>query len=91
MIVRFINNKIQKFEDVWIVDDSTLESYRNQLPDNDVRYLICDYNGLVIGLRQGNKTTKRVFFDDRFCLEETDDRIKRQLDKFNKRWCHCLA
>ena len=45
MIVRFINNKIQKFEDVWIVDDSTLESYRNQLPDNDVRYLMCDYNG----------------------------------------------
>jgi len=98
MIVRFINNKIQKLENVWIVDDSTLESYRNQLPDNDVRYLMCDYNGLVIGFRQGNKPTKRVFFDDimvvlddRFCLEETEDRIERQLDKFNKRWCYCLA
>lgn len=98
MIVRFIDNRIQKFENVWLVDDSTLESYRNQIPEDGVHYLICDYNGLVIGQRHGLKPTKRVFFDDimvilddRICLEETEDRIKRQLDKFNKRWCHCLA
>lgn len=98
MIARFINNKIHRLENVWLVDDYTLESYRNQLPDNDVRYLICDYNGLVIGSRHGNKPTKRVFFDnimvildDRFCLEETDYRIKRHLEKFHNRWRHCLA
>lgn len=98
MIVRFIDNKIQKFENVWLVDDSTLESFRSSIPNDGNQYLLCDYNGLVIGIRQGNKPAKRIFFDDimvilddRFCLEETEERIQRQLDKFNNRWRHCLA
>ena len=98
MIVRFIDNKIRKFDNVWLVDDSTLESYRNSIPADGNHYLICDYNGLVIGKRNGSKPTKRIFFDDimvilddRFCLEETEERIQRHLDKFNNRWCHNLA
>lgn len=95
MILIYQDGRIKECPHEWNVVGQTFRDCLATIPDDERRYLLCDYGGLVFGMRDGAKPVKRVYFDhiyiiqdDRHDLLDTPDRIARKIAKFENRWKH---
>ena len=96
MILIYQDNQIKQYPHEWHLVGQPFRDCLTTIPDDGKRYLLCDYGGLVFGMRDGEgKLAKRVYFDhiyiiqdDRHDLPDTPDRIARKIAKFENRWKH---